>query len=108
MAVKDSIKEIGDKSFALDSIGSCFAQGYVYLFWYFGKEPVSSYADEWFGSGIIKPQTDVKANLKVVMVNPSKNESKDFFDKYSLYKAKAFKSMDTGEVEVLFLNPGEI
>ena len=108
LAVKDSIKEIGDKSFALDSIGSCFAQGYVYLFWYFGKEPVSSYADEWFGSGIIKPQTDVKANLKVVMVNPSKNESKDFFDKYSLYKAKAFKSMDTGEVEVLFLNPGEI
>ena len=108
LAVKDSIKEIGDKSFALDSIGSCFAQGYVYLFWYFGKEQVSSYADEWFGSGIIKPQSDARANLKVVMVNPSKKESEDFFKKYLLYKAKAFKSKEIGEVEVLFLKQEEI
>ena len=53
-------------------------------------------------------QKNLYGYLKVVMVNPSKKESEDFFKKYLLYKAKAFKSKEIGEVEVLFLKQEEI
>ena len=102
-AVKVAVSEIGSENFMLDSIGSCFAHGYYYLFWYYHKEPVASYADEWFGEGIIKPKTDKKASIKVVMTNPSKEESDDFLKRYYIYKNEAYKVIKAGEIEVLFL-----
>lgn len=101
MAVKSAINEVAGRQFYLDSIGSCYSQGYIYLFWYLGHSPSISYADLMFGTGLIQPKSSSKPNLGIVMVNPSENESREFFDKYNFYKAKTVKTLNLNEIEVL-------
>lgn len=101
-AVNYAISRIGDQPFSLTSLGGCFAQGYLYLFWYFGHLPSSV-------SGLIYDQSAItlpKENplTSVVIVNPSKNESFDFFMKYNLFKSMSTESKKIDDIEVFIIS----
>lgn len=102
-AVKIALKETNNAPFYLDSIGSCFQEGYVYLFWYYGRQPFLSYADDVFGSGIIQKPDIPKPKLGIVMVNKGEVETADFYQKYNFYQSKASKVIDVNEVQVLIV-----
>ena len=102
-AVKAALKETSGAPFYLDSIGSCFQEGYIYLFWYYGRQPFLSYADDIFGPGIIQKPDIPKPKLGVVMVNKGEMETADFYQKYNFYKSKASKVIDVNEVQVLIV-----
>ena len=102
-AVKYATEVIGDKQFYFDSLGSCYAQGYMYLFWYFGKRPVYSYTDDMFTPTFYFKAKEPKPKVGVVMVNPSNNETKEFQEKYNSYKTKSILSKKIEDVEVLII-----
>jgi len=102
-AVKAALDEASGRPFYLDSIGSCFQEGYIYLFWYFGRQPFLSYADDIFGPGIIQKPDIPKPKLGVVMVNKGEVEMADFYQKYNFYKSKASKVIDVNEIQVLIV-----
>lgn len=101
-AVQYATQEIGRQPFSLDSLGSCFSQGYIYLFHYYGHLPAKSYADDMFSSTVFsKPQQE--PSLKVIMVNPSVAESEKFWKKYFDYKSREIKSKKVNEIEVIIV-----
>ena len=100
-AVKTALKETDDAPFYLDSIGSCFQEGYVYLFWYFAKQPFISYADDFYGPGLIQKPKIQDPKLGIVMVNKANWELSDFYSKYNFYRSKASKVLKVNEIEVL-------
>lgn len=100
-AVKYAVFEIGDRPFYLESLGGCFAQGYIYLFWYFGQTPSKV-------EGVIYDQSAVKLRTEppevgVVLVNDSKNEQIEFSNRYNFYKSRSIKSKKIDDVEVLII-----
>lgn len=102
-ATRLAASALGDRPFYLESIGSCYAQGYNYLFWRFGKTPTYSFSDGMFAGSLYPEPTGPKPKIGVVMVNPSKNESSDFWEKYNLYKSKTIDSKKVGQIEVLIV-----
>ena len=105
-AVKAALTEIGDKPFGLDSIGSCFAQGYNYLFWYFGNFPVQSYSDEQMVPTYYLHSGSQKPEVGVVMVNPSQVESQSFWETRAEYLSKTLVRKQVGEIEILITHLG--
>lgn len=100
-AVSFALTKVKGKPFQLESLGSCYAQGYIYLFWQRGQLPVKSYADEMFSSTLNLNPTGIKPQVSVVIVNPSKVESREFYDKYLNYLAKSKDRAKFGKIEVL-------
>ena len=80
--VREAIEHIDNREYYLESLGSCYQMGYMYLFWQAGHFPTSSWMDDMF-SPTYYPRTFTKADTKIVISNPSKNESKQFFEKYN-------------------------
>lgn len=102
-ATRLAARTVGDRSFYLDSLGSCYAQGYNYLFWRFGKTPTYSFGDSMFAGSLYPQPSRPRPKIGVVMVNPSKNESLDFWGKYNLYKSKTINNEKIGQIEVLIV-----
>lgn len=100
-AVKYALSKTAERVFYLDTIGSCYSQGYIYLFWKYGGKIQSSYADDMFTPTFYKKILAPRPKLGVVMVNPSKVESAEFWEKYSNYREKTQTSAKFGGVEVL-------
>jgi len=100
-AVKYAIDKVGGQPFELDSIGSCYAQGYIYLFWQGGQLPVKSYADDMFSSTLRLNPNNIKPKMRVVIVNPSATETYDFKTKYQKYLKTADYRARFGKIEVL-------
>lgn len=106
-AINYAIEKIGDKSFYLDSLGSCHSyEGSRYLFWLFGKEPAASYMDPVYGDWLYPhPNLDRKdIPLKVVLVSPLKNETPQFYERYLPYLQKATYKQAFGSIEVLIVD----
>lgn len=102
-AVKFAVAQIGNKPFFLDSIGSCYAQGYNFLFWHYGNFPKTSYSDDSLTPTFYERSTAPKPGLGVVMVSPSEVETSEFYIKYNEYKQKTVTSKQIGEIEVLIV-----
>lgn len=102
-ATRWAIKSIGENPFFLDSLGSCFQNGYIYLFWYYGKPPITTYLDDVFTPTFYK-KTDITPQTGVVMVNPSQIESLEFWKKYAFYKDKVISRKQFGSIEVLIVD----
>lgn len=102
-AVRLATTALGDKPFYFESLGSCYSQGYLYLFWYFGHLP--QYTHNLILDPLLLGQRkdQVRPNLGVVFVNPSKKEGRDFFEKYLEYKKKSIQEFKSGEIEVLIV-----
>jgi len=101
-ATKWAVAKISDKPFYLDSLGSCFQNGYVYLFWFYGKMPSSTYADDVF-TPTFYPKPNNIPKTGVIMVNPTDMESAEFWRKYEFYKAEAISRQQVGSIEVLIV-----
>lgn len=101
--VKETLAKIGGSPFFFESIGSCYAQGYLYLFWYYGNLPV--YVENIKIDPLLIGQKgdSVRPNFGVVFVNPSKKESSAFFIKYFKYKKQAKQEFKIGDTEVLLV-----
>lgn len=102
-AVEFAISQIGNKPFFLDSIGSCFAQGYNFLFWHHGNFPKTSYSDDSFTPTYYPKHMGDRPKLGVVMVTPSEAETAEFYQKYETYKQKSVSSSKVGKIEVLIV-----
>ena len=102
-AVKYALSQIGNRPFYLDSIGSCYAQGYNYLFWYLGNFPTHSYSDDQFTPTYYPRSVTLKPSLGVVMVNPSNQETENFYQKYNDYLQKIKVKQKVGSIEVLIV-----
>lgn len=102
-AVKETAGYVGNRQFALQTLGSCYSQGYIYLFWYFGHMPITSYADDSFTPTFYERLREPEPELSIVMVNPSNRESESFWSQYNLYKqaAKVTKRVDSIEVLII-------
>lgn len=99
-AVKSALNLVGDSPYYLVSLGSCFAQGYIYLFDYFGHPP--SYVE-----GLIFDQAyfqqGSKPDLGIILANPSENEASNYWESYNTYKIRAEASRKIGDIEVLIV-----
>lgn len=100
-AVALALKEVAGVPFALETMGSCYSQGYIYLFWQQGQLPVKSYADDMFSSTLNLNPNNIKPKKKVVMVNPSRFETQAFWDKYNKYAKQAKEKFRVGKIVVL-------
>lgn len=102
-ATRWTIGKVEGRPFELVSIGSCYAQGYVYLFWQRGHPPVKSYADDMFSSTLNLNPKSLDPQMTVVMVNPSGEEGPEFWNRYNSYRQKADYGSRFGGVEVLIV-----
>ena len=69
-AEKWIISQIGSASFTLSSVQTCwYSGGYRYLFTYLGKEPASSYMDQYLEE-YYKPQQKEIPKYKVILLTP--------------------------------------
>lgn len=100
-AVVLALSKIRGQPFRLETLGSCYSQGYVYLFWQQGQLPVQSYADKMFSSTLFLNPNNIKPGKTVVMVNPSTIETKEFYQKYNNYLLRARERLKVGKIEVL-------
>lgn len=98
--VKAALELVGDRDFHLEGIGSCYQTGYMYLFWQAGRMPTSSWMDDMF-SPTYYPRAQKTVDTKIIISVPSKNEGKQFFEKYNYYKHNASNSVQIGAIEVL-------
>lgn len=101
-AVKFAASKIDNRKFSLKSIGSCFGQGYLYLFWYYGHLPIKS-------EGLIYDQAYVTsdensdAKVKIILANHSEFEDENFYKEYNFFKSQSTNSKKFGGVEVLII-----
>lgn len=102
-ATKVAMQLVDKRSFYLDTLGSCFQNGYMYLFWYFGRAPTHSWADEMFAPTYFPVPVGDRPKTGVVMVNPSTTEGLYFWIKYIDYKKKTVKSATVGQIEILMV-----
>lgn len=101
--VKYAISQVENSDFHLESLGSCYQTGYLYLFWQLGHFPTTSFADDMF-SGTFYARNYSKPEKTIVIASPSKNESKDYYVLYDKYKNLATTSQKFGGVEVLVID----
>ena len=102
-AVKFALSQVSGREFYLESLGGCFNQGYLYLFWYFGQLPISAegliFDPAFFESG-------EKPDLGVVLVHDLKNTD-DSFAKYTNYLSQTISRKKLGGIEVLIVDAGK-
>lgn len=104
-AVHWAIDITGDKPFSLDVIGECFRyNGYRYLFYLAGKEPVKSYVDANFTHLFDQPPSLEHPELLVVIVNKDQHELDEFQKEYEHFKRKQITSTFFNEIEVLLVD----
>ena len=101
-AVNAALEKVDGRDFYLESIGSCYQTGYMYLFWQKGQFPTSSWMDDLF-SGTYYPRVTTTIDVKIIISSPSKNEGKQFFEKYNHTKQNASNSVQIGGIEVLVI-----
>ena len=103
-SVKFALSEVKGRPFYLESLGSCYSQGYLYLFWYYGQSPSHTIGiGTNFAQTLVPSPEGPKPNLGVVLVNPSETETQEFKNKYNLYKTKTVKSKKIKDIEVLIV-----
>jgi len=96
-------KEIKE-SFSFDVIGSCFRyNGYRYLFYVFGKEPVKSYLDVNFTHLYDQPPDREHPLILVIFANPDFQENYEYNQQYQEYKKHSFKSEKFGNIEIMLI-----
>ncbi len=104
-AVKWSIATIGNQDFALDVIGDCFKyNGYRYLYYLFGHEPVKSYVDANFSYLYDLPPAEKWPEKIVVLANPDFLPSDDYSKQYDYYKAGIITRANFGQIEALIID----
>ncbi len=104
-SIKWVISMMNDQEFSLDVIGDCFRyNGYRYLFYLAGKEPVKSYVDANFTHLYDKLPADYHPQYLVVFTNPDWVESPQFYQEYLRYKQNLISSAQFGSIEVLIVD----
>lgn len=104
-AVNWSIAVLGNNDFSLDIIGDCFKyNGYRYLFYFRGHEPVKSYVDANFTYLYDQPPAEKHPKYLVVLANPDFTKTKNYSDEYYRYKKKQITGMMFGQIEVLIVD----
>ena len=106
-AVNAALVRVEGRDFYLESIGSCYQTGYMYLFWQKGHFPTSSWMDDMF-SPTYYPRVLTTTDAKVIISNPSKNETEQFFEKYIQAKQNTSSSVTIGEIEVLVIEDNKL
>lgn len=102
-ATKWATENVGERAFFLDTLGSCYQNGYIFLFWFYGKQPITTYADDIFTPTFyVKSKT--KPTIGVVMVNPSKVEGLEFWKQYAYYKDKIISRKQFENIEILIVD----
>ena len=108
-AVKWAIAQTGSADFALDVIGSCFRfNGYRYLFYLYGKEPVKSYVDANFTHLYDQPPAQTHPKLLVVLTNPDFVETRAYLEEYEIYRQKLIRSQKFGKIEVMLIDNSDL
>jgi len=103
-AIKYALAKIDSKEFYLDSIGTCYAYGgYRYLFWFYGREPLYSYADNLYWDWLYPRPIKDKPDLGVVMVNSLDKNDQGFLQSYNAYKKITKASQKFDAIEVLIV-----
>ena len=107
-AVIWTIRNLGDKTFSLESYGKCFAlNGYHYLFFEREAYPVQSYMDPYWGwMTTAKERPNLKPEIKVVFYNHQPANvfvTKEETVMLEQLRQKAKKSHKFGLIEVLLL-----
>lgn len=102
-AVQYAVSKVDDSTFFLDSIGSCYEQGYNYLFWYFKNPP------EYTKNLIIDPlltgqKEEIKTETGVVMVSHHRDNNVKFYDSYAHYKSREISHQMFNGIEVLIVD----
>lgn len=108
-SVKWAIDTVGNEHFSLDVIGNCFRyNGYRYLFYLFGKEPVKSYVDANFTHLYDQLPAEKHPKLLVVFTNPDFKETAEYFEEYQKYQNKLIKKAQFGRIEVLIIDNSQL
>ncbi len=103
-AIKWAINNV-DEDFALESLSQCFKyNGYRYLFYYYGKEPIKSYVDQNLFYLFDELPKAEHPNELVVMVGCDYNREDRLMDLYNKYKKYLIKSRKFGCLEVLIID----
>lgn len=89
LAVKYAIDKLRGHPFELQSKGSCYQNGYVYLFWQMGHAPVKSYEDQRFSSTLNLNPGNISPEYKVLIVHDLAQQSEDFKDEIESERQKA-------------------
>ena len=101
-AVQWIVNESGKTDFSLDAIGDCFRyNGYRYLFFLAGKEPVKSYVDANFTHLYDYPPAEQYPPLLFVIVNSDPSDSATFQNEYQKYRTSASQRILIGNIEIL-------
>lgn len=104
-AIKWAIATAGNRDFSLDVLGSCFRyNGYRYLFYLFGKEPVKSYVDTNFTHLYDAPPAIDHPHLLIVITNPDIQETPDYIREYQAYLEQTIARAYFGKIEVLVVD----
>lgn len=102
-ATKFAVSQLNGEPYSLDSLGSCYAQGYNYLFWYYGYQPKVSYSDNHLSPTYYNSPQFEEPQTSVVIVNPSENESENFWKEYRKYEKLAYIKKSFKNIEVLII-----
>lgn len=104
-AVNWAIQAVAPNEFSLDVIGDCFRyNGYRYLFYVAGKEPVKSYVDANFTHLYDNPPAETYPPYLVVLTNPDWEENEQYATEYNHYKEKLIQRQKFGEIEVFIVD----
>ena len=104
-AVDWTVMTLNNQEFSLDVIGDCFRyNGYRYLFYLRGKEPVKSYVDANLTHLYDQPPATTHPQFLVVFTNPDWEETESYVAEYEKYKQKLITSAKFGAIEVLIVD----
>ena len=115
MAIDWAISQVSQKSFSLDSVGTCFAWGgYRYLFWFNGVQPNKSYMDYLYG-GWLYPSTWISKDFADTIVvfydedfsSPGGGLNEKYYsqlEKLNTYKSHLIATKKFGRTQVLIID----
>lgn len=106
-AIQFTMQQIGDKSFSLDSLSTCWKySGYRYLFTVLGREPVKSYVDPNFAYlyGTTQVAQRHPSTVVTFVIHDFVPETKDFYKRYALLKSHEVKNALFGNIEVIIMD----
>ncbi len=106
-AIKFAMTQVGDKDFSLESLSTCWKySGYRYLFAVYGREPVKSYVDPNFGHlyGRTPISPTHPETVIAFVTHDFKQENREFYEKYALYKSHSVTDAIFGNIEVLIMD----
>lgn len=101
-AVEYAVSRVENKSFFLDSIGSCYEQGYNYLFWYY-KHPPAYTKDLIFDPLLVGQKEERPTQIGVVIAAHSDKNKLEFYKEHAEYKKRAIDKKTFENIEVLIV-----